>query len=140
MTQAAMALVQDKCEKCSNVIEHDGFCSWHGKFFDQWLCDDCVHEMRGGGNALGIQRPALTLDQIEHNIGALELAIRNMGMVDIITGRDSAMSNRDVSLFLDFRESKQVYQLLADILRSKLDAAKDTAAANARELLKKLNR
>ncbi len=137
---AALALVQDKCEKCSNVIEHDGFCSWHGQIFEMWLCDDCVHELRSRGVNLGITRPALTLDQIESALGGLELAIKNMGMINVVTGQDAAMGNRDVNVFLDFRESKQVYQLLTDILRAKLDAAKDVAAENARALLKKLNK
>jgi hypothetical protein len=135
-----LALVQDKCERCTGVIEDDGFCSWHGQIFEQWLCDDCVHELRARGNNLGIVRPTRTLAQIEVSLRTLELAIKNMAMVDVVTGQDASMANRDIIAYLDFRESKQVYRLLAEILRSKLDAAKDVAAADARALLERLQR
>jgi hypothetical protein len=140
MTQAALALVQDKCEKCSRSIEPDGFCSWHGQFADMWVCDDCVSQMQGGGSSGALQRPVPTLEQIELALVVVDGAIKNLGMIDLITGRDGAMACRDVSLYLNFKESKQVYRLLADILRSKLDAAKDVAAQNARDLLERLNR
>jgi hypothetical protein len=108
------------CQQCKRKpVETDGFCSWHGAFYDMWACDDCIHEMRSRGQLTRIPT-LITEDDARHAITVAELAQRNMAMITALVAQDASGANRSVELGLTFRESRVVFEAIKTVLKARL--------------------
>lgn len=109
------------CAVCKKEIETDGFCSWHGPFLEQWLCDDHVHELRTRGQELRPKEP-MTRDQVVHAMSTMEGALKNMAMIDGVAARDASGASRGFELSLTYRQSRPIIKAILDVLTVKLKA------------------
>lgn len=110
-----------QCAVCKKEIEPDGFCSWHGPLLEQWLCDTHVHELRTRGQELRLKDP-MTREAVEHAIGTMELALKNMAMIDAVSARDASGANRGFELSLTWKQSRPIIKAILDVLKLKLTA------------------
>jgi len=111
----------ENCAVCKKPIEADGFCSWHGPLEEQWLCDDHVHEMRTRGQYLQ-PKQQMTREAVEHAITTMELAIKNMAMIDAVAARDASGASRGFELSLTYKQSRPIIKAILEVLRLKLTA------------------
>ena len=112
----------DCCTVCSNQIEADGFCAWHGPLEGMWLCDAHVHELRVRGNQHAAPKTPMTREAVEHAIRTTEGAIMNMAMIDAIAARDASGANRGFELSLTWKQSRPIVKAILDVLKVKLTA------------------
>lgn len=109
------------CAVCRKTIEPDGFCAWHGPLLEQWLCDTHVHELRMRGQELRPKEP-MTREKVEHAIGTMELALKNMAMIDGVSALDASGAWRGFELSLTWKQSRPIIKAILEVLKIKLTA------------------